>query len=262
MYRKRAERLDHLAHLLTDGGFLRLKEAAESLGVSEMTVRRDLATGDGRFSYLGGYIAAGPESPGGMGYILNREQETNTELKRAASRAALDLIRPEDTLFIDCGTTTPHLARLLPHDTGLTVICYSMNVAQILCRKPGIRVILLGGLYHGSSAAFSSPEALETLRRMRINLALLSAGGVHAEGGVSCSNFFEVAIKTLAMENAQSRALLVDSTKFGLVKPEWFSDLADYDHICTDEHFDPEGPLAPYIAGASVHRGPVSAQQP
>jgi DeoR family deoxyribose operon repressor len=86
----------------------------------------------------------------------------------------------------------------------------------------------------------------------------MSAGGVHPDGGVSCSNFFEVAVKTLAMENAQSRALLVDSTKFGVVKPEWFSDLTAYDHICVDDGFRPDATFAALPGTAQVLVGAMS----
>lgn len=257
MFRKRAERLDYLGTALETGGFIRLKDAAHMLGVSEMTVRRDIAACRGRLTCLGGHITLEPEHPGGMGYILNRERESNADKKRAACQAAVALIRPHQTLFIDCGTTTPYLASLLPADSGLTVICYAINVAEILCKKAGIRVILLGGLYHASSASFSSPEALQTLRGMGINTAFVSAGGIHAERGVSCSNFHEVAIKQLAMENAEQRVLVVDSTKFGVVKPVFFSDIATFDHICIDDGPLPKGTPMPIVPSVQIHVRPA-----
>ncbi len=257
MFRKRAERLEYLSGILEAGGFLRLKDAADMLGVSEMTVRRDIGANRDRFTYLGGHITLEPNSPGGMGYILSKERASNADKKRAACQAAAALVSPHDTLFIDCGTTTPHLASLLPSNSGLTVICYAMNVAEILCKKPGIRVILLGGLYHGSSASFSSPEALETLRRMGINKAFISAGGIHRDRGVSCSNFHEVAIKQLAMTNAEAKILVVDSSKFGVVKPVFFSDPDAYDHICVDN-----GPIADNALPPSVDRAKLLLGDP
>ncbi|MCF8482231.1 MAG: DeoR/GlpR family DNA-binding transcription regulator [Rhodospirillum sp.] len=257
MFRKRAERLQYLSGILETGGFLRLKDAADMLGVSEMTVRRDIGASQDRFTYLGGHITLESNNPGGMGYILNKERASNADKKRAACQAAATLIRPHDTLFIDCGTTTPHLASLLPSNSGLTVVCYAMNVAEIICKKPGIRVILLGGLYHESSASFSSPEALETLSQMGINKAFISAGGLHRERGVSCSNFHEVAIKQLAMANAESKILVVDSTKFGVVKPVFFSDTKVYDTICVDNTPIPADVLPPSVERGKMLLGDV-----
>ncbi|WP_086935465.1 DeoR/GlpR family DNA-binding transcription regulator [Azospirillum sp. B510] len=234
MSMRKAERLDRLQSALEAGGYLRLKDAAQLLGVSEMTVRRDIASCEGRFAYLGGYIAGGPESAGGMGYMLDRERDAHIEMKRAACEAAAGLLKPGETVFVDCGTTTTHLASRIPADSRITVVCYAMNIAEIVCRKPGVRVVMLGGLYHASSASFSSPESLEMLRGIGINTAFISAGGVHESLGISCSNFHEVEIKQTAIANAVTKALVVDSSKFGQVKPAFFAKLDSFDLLCCD----------------------------
>jgi len=236
MPKKRTDRLEQLQATLEAGGFLRLKDAAKLLGVSEMTVRRDIAACEGCFTYLGGYITLAQEAPGRMGYILDRERDAHADLKRAACTVAADLIEPGDTIFIDCGTTTPHLASLVPVNSGITVVTYAMNVAEIVCKKPGMRVIVLGGLYHSSSASFSSAEAVQTLRGLGINKAFISAGGVHDSLGVSCSHFHEVDIKQIAIGNAVTRILVVDSSKFDTVKPVFFAKLDSFNVVCCDEH--------------------------
>ncbi|MGQ9367223.1 DeoR family transcriptional regulator [Azospirillum sp. ST 5-10] len=252
MSTRRTERLDRLQTALEPGGYLRLKDAARLLGVSEMTVRRDIAAGGGRFTYLGGYIAGAPEDPGGLGYMLDRERDAHTDLKRAACEAAATLLAPRATIFLDCGTTIPHLASRIPAHSGITVVCYAMNVAEIVCKKPGVRVLLLGGLYHPSSASFSSPEALDTLRGIGINTAFVSAGGVHPSLGVSCSNFHEVEIKQVAMAKAVSKVLVVDSTKFAVVKPAYFARLDAFDAVCCDAGIAPDARTLVEDAGARL----------
>ncbi|MBP2302612.1 DeoR/GlpR family DNA-binding transcription regulator [Azospirillum picis] len=238
MSMRRAERLNRLQSALDAGGYLRLKDAARLLGVSEMTVRRDMASCGGRFAYLGGYIAGGVESASGMGYLLDREQDAHIEMKRAAGEAAATLVKPGETVFIDCGTTTTHLASRIPPDSQLTVVCYAMNIAEIVCKKPGVRVVMLGGLYHASSASFSSPESLEMLRGIGINTAFISAGGVHESLGISCSNFHEVEIKQTAIANAVTKALVVDTSKFDQVKPAFFAKLDSFGLLCCDHGLD------------------------
>nr|WP_295827930.1 DeoR/GlpR family DNA-binding transcription regulator [uncultured Azospirillum sp.] len=238
MSMRRAERLNRLQSALDAGGYLRLKDAAQLLGVSEMTVRRDIASCGGRFAYLGGYIAGGLESTGGMGYILDRERDAHIEMKRAACEAAATLLKPGETVFIDCGTTTTHLASRIPADSQITVVCYAMNIAEIVCKKPGVRVVMLGGLYHASSASFSSPESLEMLRGIGINTAFISAGGVHESLGISCSNFHEVEIKQTAIANAVTKALVIDGSKFDQVKPAFFAKLSGFDVLCCDRSLD------------------------
>jgi DeoR family deoxyribose operon repressor len=85
--------------------------------------------------------------------------------------------------------------------------------------------MLLGGLYHASSQSFSSEEALAYLRKIGINKAFISAGGVHPTRGVSCSNFHEVAVKQAAIAGAMENILVVDESKLGSLKPAFFADL-------------------------------------
>ncbi|HEV7832322.1 MAG TPA: DeoR/GlpR transcriptional regulator, partial [Caballeronia sp.] len=115
------------------------------------------------------------------------------------------------------------------------VLCYSLNVAEILRRKANVRMILLGGVYAPSSDSFSSNESIETLRRMGINKAFISAGGVDEARGVTCWNFHEVAIKQAAMESAVERHLVVDASKLGKVKAVRFSQLDQFDSLITEK---------------------------
>ena len=112
-------------------------------------------------------------------------------------------------------------------------MCYALNIAVPFSTMPNVRLILLGGLYNPSSASFSVEDSLATLDRLGINKAFLSAGGVHAEKGVSCSNFHEIAVKQAVMRRALHRTLLVDGSKLGKVRPAPFAALGAFDAIIT-----------------------------
>ncbi len=241
---RRTQRLDQIAEILVERGSLRLKDAAEVLSVSEMTVRRDISAHPERFGCFGGHIVAAPAETAERSYVLDREREAHSTGKRIACDLASGFIEPGDTLFIDCGTTTPHLARRLGDVKNITVVCYSINIAEIVRRIDTVKLIVLGGVYHPSSASFESTEALETLRRIGINKAFMSAGGFHPEHGVSCSNFHEVAIKQEAMRKAVTTSLVVDSSKYGKVRPAWFAELGAFDRIFTDPGLEPAARLA------------------
>ncbi|TDQ83216.1 DeoR family transcriptional regulator [Dongia mobilis] len=233
MSSRKTGRIDALADALARRGVLHLREAAALLGVSEMTVRRDVGAHPERFTYLGGHIVSADDVAGG--YELDREADSHAGAKLAACRHALRLIAPDDTIFIDCGSTLVHLAQQIPADLPLTAICYSLNVANCLAAKPNVRMILLGGIYHPASATFSSGEWLEPLGRLGINKAFISAGGVDVQRGASCSHFHEVPIKQKAIAGAIESHLVVDVSKFGLVKPAFFAKLSDFRSILTEE---------------------------
>ena len=231
---RRPHRLQELARVLAERGSLHLREAATLLGVSEMTVRRDVAARSELFTYLGGHLLAADGIAGASRYALSEEEHSHTAAKIAVCARAAELIEDGDTIFIDCGSTTPHLAARVARGTRATAVCYSLNVAEILCRNADLRVILLGGLWHPSSASFSSNESLDLIGKLGINKAFISAAGVDVARGVSCVQFHEVAVKQAAMARSVAKYLVVDSSKFGQVKPAFFADIDAFDGIVTD----------------------------
>lgn len=230
---KKSERLAMLTTQLKAEGVLHLKQAAEHLGVSEMTVRRDLAAAPDTFHYLGGYILPSQSERDGL-YRLDKESDERADAKDAACRRAAALICPGDTIFLDCGTTTPHLVAHLPDETPLTVVCYSLNIANRLAQRPNIRMILLGGLFHPSAQTFSGDEAIQSMEHLRINHAILSAGGVHDQQGVTCSNFNEVPIKQIAMRRALRSTLVIDDSKLQVVRAAFFASTDQFNEIVTE----------------------------
>jgi Transcriptional regulators of sugar metabolism len=231
---RKGERIDELTRTLARRGVVHLREAAALLGVSEMTIRRDVGANPDRFAYLGGHIVAAADVAGDASYVIDREADSHAAAKLAACRNALALIRPDDTIFIDCGTTLVHLAALLPEDLPVTVVTYALNVANRLAEKPNARMILLGGVYNPSSASFSGEDAVESLGRYGITKAFVSAGGVDAERGVSCSHLHEVPFKQKAIAGALESYLVVDDSKFGKIRPVYFAKVGDFRAIVSE----------------------------
>ena len=229
---KADHRLARLLNRVQGGGLIALSEAASLFDVSEMTVRRDIAGSNGRLAVLGGHVIAVTEAD--APYTLDSEQDIHLDAKIAACGHALPLIERGDTIFIDSGTTTCHVASRLPADFDLTVICFSMNVAAILARVPTIRWMLTGGHYESSTASFSGPLGPAMLKDIRVNKAFVSAGGVHAKLGVSCQNFSEVGMKRAVIGNAVESYLVIDSSKLGKVKAAHFADCADFTAVLSE----------------------------
>jgi len=211
---------------------LRLNDAARALAVSTMTLRRDLADGKSGLDLLGGHIVDSWQTAA-SGYTLNAEANSHLEAKIEVGRRAAALIEPGDTVFINCGTTTPHLIAALPVDLDVMIICYALNIANAASRMTQAQLFLLGGLFHSSSATFYTEDALRSLKSLGINKAFLSAGGLHQVYGASCSNFNEVSVKQAALKYALRSFLLIDATKIGRVKPARFVSIKDFHRILT-----------------------------
>jgi DeoR family deoxyribose operon repressor len=226
----RERRIAALRELIMARGAVPLKDAARLLRVSSMTIRRDLATPNAPLACLGAHVVDSlPADP--ARYTLEAERDQHADAKRAACRRAAALVKAGDSLFIDCGTTMPHLVEALPPGIPLSIVCYSLNIAATLSHRPNTQLMLLGGLYHPSAETFLSEDSLGYLRRLGIDKAFLSAGGVHPQRGVSCSNFNEVPVKQAAIAVAAETILVVDDSKLGQLKPAIFSPLAAFSRL-------------------------------
>ncbi|MDR5867490.1 DeoR/GlpR family DNA-binding transcription regulator [Halomonas koreensis] len=234
MNQRSAARLARLQRALAEGGSLRLAEAAALCEVSEMTIRRDLAAGQGELLLIGGYLMRGDDPRHAPVYDLAAQRDRHAEAKRRLCERALATLEEGDTLFIDCGTTLMPLAMGLPEDLSLTVVTYALNVAEAVSARPGVRLWLLGGAYHDSSRSFASDEMAAAIRAFGLNKAFLSAAGVHPRHGLSCFHFHEVAPKQAAIATAERRLLVADASKQGLVRPARFASLADIDEVIAE----------------------------
>jgi DeoR family deoxyribose operon repressor len=231
---KREARLQQLQEAVQLHKSLHVRDAAELLDVSEMTVRRDLRENEKTFLFFGGHIVLADSGIGRAPYDLADAAKLNDVAKRAACAACVPLLRPEETLFMDCGTTLPHLISLIPSDMKLTIICYALNTAGMVVRKPNVKLVMLGGVYNEPTASFYPIEEDLTLDAFAINRAFISAAGVDPRLGATCTTFREAALKRAAMARAQKNLLVVDNSKLGQVKSAAFAPLSDFDKIATE----------------------------
>lgn len=248
--KSRQLRLTRMQEMVKEGGPIQLAKVAEALGVTVMTVRRDLAAANSPLACLGGYVLEATLPGADSKYSLDQESDLHTLRKRSASQLAASWIENGDSIFIDCGTTMTHFAEALPTNMSLNVVCYSMNIANIISKRPNTQLILLGGVYHSSSASFSSEEGLSYLGKLGINKAFLSAGGVDPVRGVSCSNFHEVPVKQAALKCAAEKFLVIDESKLGRFRPAFYSPLDVFSRIAVGGAMGPD--LMPHFESIPI----------
>ncbi|MTH36188.1 DeoR family transcriptional regulator [Paracoccus limosus] len=223
----KAQRIAALAELCRSGAIVHIADAARHTGASQITIRRDLDEGAEGLVCLGGYVMLALE--GAEGYSLSAAQDREAEAKRAAAAEAAALIEPGDTVFIDCGTTTPHLAARIPQEAHVTVVTQALNIADAVARLAGVNLILLAGIYHRETGSFSSDEAVALLQRINLTKGFFSAAGVHETEGVTCFHFHEVEVKRAALARSRQRYLLCDPSKLGKLRPATYARLDAFD---------------------------------
>ncbi|OJW13098.1 MAG: hypothetical protein BGO49_20040 [Planctomycetales bacterium 71-10] len=195
------------------------QELAEALGVSTMTVRREvdrLATRGAVIKTLGG-IQKATAPPGYYETALSDRFAVNVAEKRSIAERALDLIEPGQTIFLDPSTTCLELARRIAREReAVTVVTNSAVACLELGRGGRNTTIGVGGQFDPASGSFVGLASEEWLDRFLVDRAFVSTKGfLPAEGT------FEAAIESIRIKQAAARrcselVLLVDHTKFGL----------------------------------------------
>jgi len=232
-------RIDKIRARVMANGSCSIRDLGEFLGVTTMTIRRDLdeiPEADGFLLVRGVLFYTGSQkSAPSHRYSLITAKTERSEQKTRIAQAALQLLQPGDSIIIDAGSTMEYFVNVIPASMNLSAFCFSLNIMMCLLQKDSTRIMLTGGLYHSSSMMFESREAIKLVRNSRSNKAFISASGVNLKLGVTCSDDFESELKRTAIASAQERILLVDSSKFGKVQTGFFAEVGDFERIITDD---------------------------
>lgn len=234
METRREERLHKLSQALKKTNKIRLKDAAQLLGVSDMTIRRDLSAEPSSIALLGGYIVADPAASQATNYFVSDQKSKNVAEKRYLGQLAAGLVNENDIIFFDCGTTIPFIIDAIADELRFTAVCYSLNTFLALQDKPNCKVILCGGEFKSNTYIFTPVEQYNELDYIYPAKAFISAAGVSLKHGLTCFTFDEIRMKKQAMKVALQNILVVDNGKFDQVRPVRFGGLEQLHQIVTD----------------------------
>jgi DeoR/GlpR family transcriptional regulator of sugar metabolism len=178
------ERRSRILQQLRAVGFLSISELTGNLGVSPMTVRRDLhqleASGQIRLVHGGAGLV-----PGALRQVPFTGSEWAPQQTRIGRRAAR-LVADEDVIGLDAGPIPYALARALPESFTGTVITHSLPVMQLLIdRNASTELIALGGEFDADRSAFVGPVTTSALDELRVQTlflapAAITSGGIYA----------------------------------------------------------------------------------
>jgi DeoR family fructose operon transcriptional repressor len=201
-----------------DAGFVSVTELTSRLGVSDMTIRRDLrklAQGGGVRIVHGGVSALRPalHSP----EFTGRAGE-HSEGKQAIGEAAVKALDTRSVVAVDAGTTTYAAMQALSPDFLGTIVTHSVPVMQLALTRGLVRVVGLGGELLHSSQAFIGPRTVEATNGLRVDTLLLGAAAAD-QHGIYVSTDSERPTKLALMGIAKRIVLLVDASKFATSAP-------------------------------------------
>jgi DeoR/GlpR family transcriptional regulator of sugar metabolism len=248
-YRSANIRLSAIQSQVDSAGFLSIAQLAQLIGVSEMTIRRDVATlaagGTLRLTHGGVHSTGGANNQ-----PFQRRQQLNWAAKEEIARKAVELIGLQDSIAIDAGSTTLRLLDRIPAEFKGSIVTHSVPAIATALGRNQYRIIALGGEVLRESAAMVGPLATEAASRLRVRSFFLGAAALD-ERGVYVAADIERPTKRALMEVADQVVLLADHAKFSQSAPVLLCGLEAIDILVTDLPI--LGPLQIALKKASVH---------
>jgi DeoR/GlpR family transcriptional regulator of sugar metabolism len=228
------ERQAQLLARLNEEGRASVDALARDLGVTPSTIRRDLAklSADGVLVRTYGGAAAGTS-------VAGRDTlDPRLSAKRAIGAAAAALVEDGQTIAISSGTTALELARHLV-DRRLTVITNALDVVGVLLDRPGIELVVLGGVVRPGMHSLLGHLAELALRELRADALFMGIGALSAERGLMNDTIPEILTDRALRRAARTCVVLADSSKLGAVAPAYVFGIDEVDTLVTDAAADP-----------------------
>ncbi|AEU35289.1 transcriptional regulator, DeoR family [Granulicella mallensis MP5ACTX8] len=228
------ERRQYIVGLAQKHGRVLVEELSDSLGISRITIRKDLDHLQSQGLLQRTHGGALLPSNGAISDPSLREKEgRHSQEKLRIATAAANLVQEGQCILLDSGTTTTAVAKALRRFSRLTIITNAVNVASEL-RDTDFEVLLTGGSLRKNSFSLVGPLAEDMLHEMYADILFLGVDGFDLEVGLTTPNVMESRVNR-AMVKASSLVVAVcDSTKFNRRSLSKIVDATAIHHIITD----------------------------
>ncbi len=229
------ERYDQILAILKVKKKVTVEKLVKELYVSPATVRRDLDAMQKRGLLKrthGGAIlfySSNEESS-----LFVREEIMKKE-KHEICEKCTDLIKSNQSIFIDSSSTVSHLIPLLNQFKTLTLVTNGLSSALLLKSNTNFRVFIPSGFIQSQSNSVLGSSTINQLASIHVDLCIISCAGFDLEHGISEASIEQAEVKRLMIKNANKAILLIDSSKFKKVFISKICDLTDIDTIITDK---------------------------
>ena len=210
------ERRQTLLDLLHRQPGLRVPEIAQSLDVSEGTVRNDLNALEIEGLLMrvhGGAVLR--DQPRNFNASFNTRYNEHGAEKIAIAKKAAALVQDGDSLLLDSSSTAYYFAQHLGERQRLRIVTNGIDIARLLAQNSTNTVILIGGMMNPDGSSVTGLLSEQIIAELHIQKAFVSCSGFSVERGMTEVHFEEAQIKRKALESARQVFALVDSSKMG-----------------------------------------------
>ena len=225
-------------------GVVRITQLSDELGVSSMTIRRDISelADKGLLKRVhGGAVSTSTllAEP-----LFSVKSQLAISAKAAIARAAIQYVSPGDVIAIGGGTTAYVFAQHLlesQRSSGITILTNSIPVAELVqaLESKDVEVIVTGGVITRSNSLVG-PIADKVIASLRVNTVFLGTHSVSVPRGLLMPNSLEAATDMAMMNIADKTIILTDHTKWESTSLSLFAHFDQIDTIITDSDIDPD----------------------
>lgn len=229
------ERIRLMEEYIAQKGFASMEDLCSTFSISINTARADVRdlvkAGRARKAYGGVSYEQIAQYPS----YECRELE-HTEIKSTLARAAAQLVRNGDILFIDVGTTCLPILDYIPADYSITVISNDLATINKAAVRPNTAIMTFGGTYQHKSNSFKCtfPALHSYINTCNISKAFLGATGISSTGALTNSENFGRELRSALLHSCPACYLLADSSKFGKAALLTYGNLGDLVACITD----------------------------
>lgn len=222
-------------------GAASVSDLAVSLGVSEMTIRRDLDSldADGLLDKVRGG-AMTPHTAERPDFDFTTQSTRFLAEKRSIAARAAELVEPGMAIGLGGGTTTWALAQELRRIPELTIVTNSIPVADVFARpdrsdEPYLQTVVITGGVRTPSDALVGPVAVRALESLHCDLVFLGVRGIDVQAGLTTSNLLEAETNRALVAAGREAVVLADHSKWGAVGLTTVVELHEVDRLIIDD---------------------------
>lgn len=231
-------RHERIVELVQARGFASIESLAKNFGVTPQTIRRDI----NELSEAGLLC----RYHGGAGLCSSVENVAYTTRKvmclpekRLIARMLARHIPDNASLFIDIGTTTEEVAKVLLDHKDLRVITNNLNVATVLSKNESFEVIITGGVVRSRDRGITGEATIDFIQQFKIDFGIISVSGIDWDGTLLDFDYHEVRAGRAIIGNSRKVFLVADHTKFGREAMIRLCNIQEIDALFTDRRPQP-----------------------
>ncbi|SEO86358.1 DeoR/GlpR family DNA-binding transcription regulator [Propionispora vibrioides] len=234
------ERIEYILNKLDETGVLNVNELAEELKVSSATIRRDFA--DLEIQRKLKRIPGGAIKPLDSSIVtldsdlrMASKLQLNSSGKKMVCEMACKEVRDGECIFIDAGTSTVHMFKLL-QDRLITIVTNNFLLSSQITPPITARIIVVGGLYLADYALTYSSTAINEIQGYNFDRCFITCAGVDIHKNFSYSTEIETRnLKNLVCQRSKYRYLLLDQSKLDTIGFCTLEPLTSFDTVFCDQ---------------------------